>query len=176
MATQELTPKQQLFVREYLKDLSAAAAYRRAGYKAATDNVAAVEGHKLLRNPKVAQAIKAAQSKRAERTELTADEVIGGLRKEYGRKDTTGAARVRALELLGKHLGMFPDKQEVSGPKGGPIEYEYRNTLTAADIADCARLVDMAGVRVPAHGGPKPLDSGQPVPETAGLPSSNGHH
>lgn len=30
--------------------------------------------------------------------------------------------KLKALELLGKHLGMFVDKQEISGPNGGPLE------------------------------------------------------
>ena len=30
--------------------------------------------------------------------------------------------KAKALELLGKHFGMFIDRKEVSGPNGGPIE------------------------------------------------------
>ena len=29
--------------------------------------------------------------------------------------------KVRALELLGKHLGMFTEKRELSGPNGTPL-------------------------------------------------------
>lgn len=32
--------------------------------------------------------------------------------------------RTRALELLGKHRGLFTDKHEVSGPDGGPIDHQ----------------------------------------------------
>lgn len=35
--------------------------------------------------------------------------------------------KMKALELLGRHLGMFIDKHELSGPDGGPIQ-----TLDAA--------------------------------------------
>lgn len=78
MATtsQALTPKQQAFVREYLIDLNAAAAYRRAGYKAKNDNVAAANASALIRNHNVARAIAEAQQQRAVRTLSTADEVI----------------------------------------------------------------------------------------------------
>ena len=30
--------------------------------------------------------------------------------------------KLNALEKLGKHVGMFPNKVEVSGPNGGPVE------------------------------------------------------
>ena len=32
--------------------------------------------------------------------------------------------KVKALELLGKHLGMYTEKKELSGPGGGPIQVE----------------------------------------------------
>jgi F0F1-type ATP synthase assembly protein I len=31
------------------------------------------------------------------------------------------ASKVKALELLGRHLGLFVDRMEHSGPDGGPI-------------------------------------------------------
>lgn len=71
-----MTPKQELFCLEYLKDLNATAAYKRAGYKARTDHVAEVEGHKLLRNPEIAKKIQEAMNKRAEKLEITAERVL----------------------------------------------------------------------------------------------------
>ncbi|PAE74486.1 terminase small subunit [Bacillus velezensis] len=49
----KLTPKRKRFVDEYLIDLNATQAYIRAGYKVKSESVAAVESHKLLRNPKI---------------------------------------------------------------------------------------------------------------------------
>jgi phage terminase small subunit len=37
-----------------------------------------------------------------------------------------------ALERLGKHLGMFTDKTEISGPNGGPIETKETSELELA--------------------------------------------
>lgn len=71
----KLTPKQAAFVREYLKDLNATAAYKRAGYKA-TGNGAEVNAGKLLRNTQVQAAIQAAMDARAKRTEIQADRVL----------------------------------------------------------------------------------------------------
>lgn len=70
-----MTPKQEAFVREYLIDLNATAAYGRAGYRA-RGNAASVEAHKLLRNPNIASLIAAAQQKRAEKTEIDAEWVL----------------------------------------------------------------------------------------------------
>jgi len=70
-----LTLKQKLFADEYLVDLNGVRAYRAAGYKG-SDNVCAVEAHKLLSNPKVAAYIEAAIAARSQRTEITQDMVL----------------------------------------------------------------------------------------------------
>lgn len=71
-----LTAKQQRFVDEFLIDLNATRAYKAAGYSVKSDNAAGVEGHRLLRNPKIAEVIQKAKDKRAERLEITADMVL----------------------------------------------------------------------------------------------------
>lgn len=68
-----MTDKQAAFVQEYLRDLNAAAAARRAGY---SDRTADAIGHENLRKPKIAAAIQAAMDERAERTEITQDRVL----------------------------------------------------------------------------------------------------
>lgn len=70
-----LTEKQAAFVREYLIDLNAAAAYRRAGYRAA-GNAAAAGASRLLRNARVAAAVAEAQAARAGRMETEADRLL----------------------------------------------------------------------------------------------------
>jgi phage terminase small subunit len=81
-----LNRRQQLFVQEYLIDLNATAAYRRAGYQPRTDNAAYVSAHQLLRLPKVAVAVDAAMAERRKRLQLTADDVLGELA-HLGRSD-----------------------------------------------------------------------------------------
>ena len=142
----KLTDKQTAFVREYLVDLNATQAAIRAGY---SERTASRIGPQLLGKTCVREAIEKAQAKRARRVEVTQDYVIENLveiversmqrapvldRKgeqvtdEEGRAvwtfDAKGANR--ALELLGKHLGIFTDKvkAEVSGPDGGPVASE----------------------------------------------------
>lgn len=70
MAQRVLTPKQQRFVEEYLKDLNSAAAARRAGY---SENRADAMGHENLRKPDIAAAIAAALEARSKRTQIDAD-------------------------------------------------------------------------------------------------------
>lgn len=142
----KLTDKQKEFVRQYLVDLNATQAAIRAGYSMKT---AYRQGADLLQKTSIREAIEKAQAKRARRVEVTQDYVLSNLvevvertmqrapvtnRKgeqvtdEEGRAvwtfDAKGANR--ALELLGKHLGIFTDKirAEVSGPDGGPMASE----------------------------------------------------
>lgn len=68
-----LTPKQQLFVKEYLVDLNATQAAIRAGYKAKTARSIGAEN---LTKPDIQKAIEEAQSKRAEKVEITAEQVL----------------------------------------------------------------------------------------------------
>lgn len=69
----ELTPKQQLFVREYLIDQNATAAAVRAGFSARS---ARGKGPFLLTLPPVAAAIQRAIDRRAERIGVTAERVL----------------------------------------------------------------------------------------------------
>jgi len=128
----ELTPKQKRFVEEYLVDLNATAAARRAGYSQ-RGNTARQQGYYNLTVPAIQEALTKAQAKRSKRTELTQDYVLNGLKTNaeraaqaepvtdaegnpVGEYRYEGAVANRALELLGKHLGMFADRLHVEGP------------------------------------------------------------
>ena len=127
----ELTPKQAAFVREYLIDLNATQAAIRAGY---SSNRADAMGHENLRKPVIAAAVQAAMDARSLKVELTAADVLrdinavkaDAMRKTYDKDGNevmaNHTAALKALELQGKHLKMFTDKVETSGPNGGPIE------------------------------------------------------
>lgn len=73
MTEKRLTAKQERFVAEYLIDLNASAAARRAGYSAKRADAI---GHENLRKPDIASAVAAAKAKRMERTEITQDAVL----------------------------------------------------------------------------------------------------
>lgn len=103
-----LTAKQKAFVQEYLVDLNATQAARRAGYK--NPEI----GRQLITNNNVSSAIQAALKAREKRTEVTQDYVIAKLR-EIAEKDASDgpdsdlkySSKIKALELLGKHVGAF---------------------------------------------------------------------
>lgn len=119
-----LTPKQQRFVEEYVLDLNATQAAIRAGYSA---NHADVQGPRILGYAGVKAAIDAALAKRTERTGLTADWVLDQLRENarIAREAGDIAPANRALELLGKHIGMFTERKDVT---------IHIDTLDAAEI------------------------------------------
>lgn len=73
-----MNPRQRRFVEEYLVDLNATHAARRAGYSA---KWAATRGYRLLRDPEVAAAVAEAQKARAARTRVSADKVVTELAK-----------------------------------------------------------------------------------------------
>lgn len=152
-----LTPKQEAFVREYLIDLNATQAAIRAGYSAKT---AAEVGYENLRKPQIAEALQAAMDARAAKADITAEYVLTGIREvaerclerapvmvgrgedrqqmvdDEGRNvwsfDAAGANK--AFELLGKHLKLFTDKVEHSGPDGGAIRIDM-SKLTPEQLA-----------------------------------------
>lgn len=107
-----LTAKQERFVQEYLVDLNATQAAARAGYKNAE------KGRQLVTNGNVSAAIQKAKAERQKRTEVTQDYVIEKL-KEIADKpasdcmesDLKYANKLKALEMLAKHTGVF-DKQD----------------------------------------------------------------
>ena len=135
----ELTNKQKRFVSEYLIDLNATKAAIRAGYSAAS---ARQHACRMLMRDDVKSAVEKGMEKRAARLELTQDEVVEDLRELkdicMARKavkvmtivknaregtaepvETEGmmfepAAANRSLELLGKHLGMFTEKVDMT--------------------------------------------------------------
>ncbi len=118
-----LTPKQQLFVAEYLVDLNATQAAVRAGYSKKT---AYSVGHENLKKPEVAAAIQEAMQARSERIKADQDWIVERLVENVERAMTVEPVMVggvetgeyvyqgnvanKALELLGRHAGMFNDK------------------------------------------------------------------
>ena len=125
----KLTPKQEMFVREYLVDLNGTQAAIRAGYSPKTANE---QASRLLANVNVASAVQAGMDKRAKDVEVSATYVLEGIKKLIERCEQavpvydkegnpTGEWRfesgsaMRGYELLGKHLKLFTDKVEQSG-------------------------------------------------------------
>ncbi len=108
----KLTEKQKKFCEEYLIDLNATQAALRAGYRDAG------AGRKLTTKKNVLKYISELRSKQSERTGITADRVLSELEEvAFTETEISGREKIKALELLGKHLGMFDEKStlEASG-------------------------------------------------------------
>lgn len=132
----QLTPKQGRFVAEYLIDLNATAAYKRAGYKGqgkSAENAASF----LLGNVGVAKSIQEAIDKRSDDLEIDAKYVLTTIKNtiercsqavqvrtadgETGEYKFDSTAVLKGAELLGRHLKMFTDKIEATGKDGSPL-------------------------------------------------------
>ena len=107
-----LTARQAQFVQEYLVDLNGTQAAIRAGYSPRAASVQAVEN---LAKPRIQLALQQALAARAERTQIDQDWVIEHLRQNMlgAMADGDRSAANRALELLGRHLRMFPADTQV---------------------------------------------------------------
>jgi phage terminase small subunit len=135
----ELTGKQELFCEEYIIDLNATKAYKRAGYEVANDNSAAVQGSRLIRNVKVHARIGELMEERSKKLLIDAYHVMQTLveinsrcmskvtpvleydpveRKMMQKADEAGnkiyefdsTGANRSIELIGKHLKMFTER------------------------------------------------------------------
>lgn len=144
-----LTGKQRLFVQEYIVDLNGTKAVSRAGYAAKHGNENRI-AHQLLNNKAIRYCIDGLLAQRQDLTPVDDTLIISKLldiverceAKSGGKFDPQAA--LRGLELLGKHLGMFKERQEISGPGGGPIE--TRDVQDNADefLSALDRLADRA--------------------------------
>ena len=109
-----LTAKQKMFVANYIVDLNATQAAVKSGYSVKT---AQEQSSRLLSNVMIQEAIQGQMEARAQRTLVTADYVINGI-KSVADNTEKDADRLKAYELLGKHLKLFTDKTELTGKDG----------------------------------------------------------
>jgi phage terminase small subunit len=128
MRNQKLALKQEAFAMGYMETGNACEAYRRA-YNAdrMKRNSIEVTASQLLQHPKVALRVTELREEAAKRDELSIDWVLQHLKEivsramqavpvldkqgePTGEYTYQGAVANRALELIGKHVGMFSDR------------------------------------------------------------------
>lgn len=115
MATDSLTPKQEAFVREYMKTGNASEAYRQAyDAKGMKDAAIHVNACKLLKNAKVALRLAAWQQRTAKKHEITVDRITKMLEadRRLARKLEMPAAAVSASMGLAKLHGLIVEKRQ----------------------------------------------------------------
>lgn len=160
-----LTPKQQRFVDEYLRDLNATQAAIRAGYSARS---AEVTSSRLLGNPKIREAIQIGMEAQKARTQIDADWITNRLRKEaeYSGFGASHSARVKAIELLGKRIAYFP-ADGLTVDVNGKVDHQHQGQIGVSIATDIDQLTD-AFVRaasrekkgdLPTDDSAKPVDS-----------------
>lgn len=147
----DLTPKQEMFCKEYIIDLNATQAAIRAGY---SEKTAKEIGCENLTKPNVSKRVQELLDERSKRTEISADYVLNGIKELTERciqavpvvqdGEPTGEykfeanAALKGYELLGKHLKLFTDKIEHAGGvtikdiSAEPIEQDSEKWLQKA--------------------------------------------
>jgi phage terminase small subunit len=134
--------KQDLFCREYVVDYNATQAAIRAGYSTKT---AKQQASMMLTKLNILARVRELQADQVKRLSISADWVVLSLQETYRRCmqaepvmgwdytekcmketgeyvfDSKGA--IRALELIGKHLGMFKDSQNETTDTGMMGDY-----------------------------------------------------
>lgn len=125
---QHLTAKQEAFARRLAAGETQADAYRHA-YSSEGMAPPAVwsEASRLAANPKVAARVLSLMAELEEMRRMAALDREEAILKRLEHEATTArtdGARVRALELLGKHLGMFMDRVVIEAPQRTEEEIE----------------------------------------------------
>lgn len=149
-----MTEKQKIFADEYLIDLNATRAYRKAYPNCKKDSSADAAARKLLGNTRIQKYISDRMEERQKRTEVTQDRVlqelayiafarvtdyatvrddvvkikntdelteeqiraISGIKEGKFGIELKLNDKEKALELLGRHLGMWNDKLDIKTP------------------------------------------------------------
>ena len=121
----KLTPKMLSLVDMYFSDagFSQIEAVRLSDYKTAK-NVHA-QAAELFAHPNIKAEIDRRLKERTAKSEVRADYLINKLMSivEETKKDNPQAA-LRGIELLGKSIAFWKDRQEISGPDGEAIKHE----------------------------------------------------
>jgi phage terminase small subunit len=152
MKEKKLTPKQKAFAREYVKEGNATEAAKKAGY---SKTAARQIGSENLSKPYIQEEIQEKQVILAEKAQVSAEFVINnfleilnfnkqieeftqgdGENVRVKKKMIDAQAALKASELLGKHLGLFVEKLQVTGKDGKDLmPIEERKTNLARKLA-----------------------------------------
>lgn len=129
-----LSPRMRAFCEEYIVDFNGSAAYIRAGYAVKWSDRGASQ---LFRNAGIRAYIDhLTRSKEAKITAITPDYVIQKVTSIISSADKD-SDKLRGLELLARHLGMFIERTEITGKDGGPIEQKQ----VVEDVNDFTQMI-----------------------------------
>lgn len=131
----KLTEKQRLFVLEYLVELNATRAAKKAGYPKPEQ-----QGHRLLKNVKVQQLIQKEQEARGKRLQITADMVLAELAKigfadisNYMSWNDSGVNLKDSNELSSTHTGAVQEVSYHFGENSGNVKLKLHDKAKALE-------------------------------------------
>lgn len=121
-----LNAKHEAFCQNMAKGMGVNEAYIAAGYNSNPSGAS-----KLYAKPDITIRITQLQTKAAKQAEFTLQDMIKQLDadRDFAREKGAAAAAITASMGKAKVLGMLVDKQEVSGPDGGPISSIKREVV-----------------------------------------------
>ena len=116
-----LRGKEERFCQEYVIDYNGTKAAIRAGYNPGD---AANRAYRLMKKAEIAARIRELEKDLAERLAMTQDYVVIQLRQQYDECKAIGDSKnaLKALELMGKHLGMFEKTKPGEAQAGEKLE------------------------------------------------------
>lgn len=127
----KLTPKMVEFVDLYMIHMNATKAVELGSYKTKNPNRHATD---LMQHPLIIEEIKKRLAARSQKSEIKAEYLLNKLIDiidEGGEKTTD---RLRAIELAGKAIALWKERQEISGPDGEAIRHEQNIKESVADF------------------------------------------
>ncbi len=154
----KISPKMLRFVEEYFVDLNGTKAILRAGYKTKNATLMATQ---LMNHPHVITEMKKLKDARSQKMEIKAEYLIHKLVSIIEETEQSNPqAALRAIELAGKSIALWKERQEISGPDGQSIEIQQRVKEDVADLeSKLAGIAKRTGADVIAFV-PKPRSQG----------------
>lgn len=131
----ELTLNQLLFIDEYFSNGRDAKLAYKAVYKATTEGSIKVGVAKLLKNPKVKEAIINSNEQFLAKNKLDIDEIINNIKKieEKARIDGKASDALRANELLARLAGAFEPPKEKNSSSNKPMAIQINIQAPTVD-------------------------------------------
>lgn len=141
--------RQERFAQELAKGMSASQAYKLAGYAENRGNASTLKSNKNVQT-RIGELIGEAAAK----TVVTVETLVANLLEDRAlaqQYKQIGAA-VSANQTIGKLLGLMPDRTELTGARGGPVQYEDTGAgdALASKIAEVSQRLNVSNDDTPA--------------------------
>lgn len=164
----KLTGKMLSFIDAYFGEacFQAPKAYALSRYESNNRNLE-IKAAELMQHPLIQEEIKRRHDARADKSEVKAEFLINKLMEII--RDTqqeNPQAALRAIELAGKSIALWKERQEISGPDGGAIEHEQRVKESVVEFTD--RLNAIANKRDTGRTGVAGRNTSEPEPRGTG--------